>query len=161
MAWYDQVHSTQKFRLGTKKKAVDGREFIYLKGVANVTQGAWVTYDELGVTTNLATDSNPGPVAIAMAAVDSTSEYGWWGIYGHFICGAISGGDAAADARVFASATDFLPDDVEADDMQVLNAVFRSQEGEANTTLGLSATAGLATAQVNYPWFGLAVDASA
>src|SRR5690606_7352483 len=106
------------------------------------------------------TDSAVGPVAIATGATVANT-YGWYGRKGHFICGAISGGDAAAGARVFATSTDFLPDDVEADDMQVQGAHFVSQEGEANTALGLSATAGLATAYIDDPWFGFAVDASA
>jgi hypothetical protein len=146
--------------LGTEARDNAGNVYVYLQGVASTIAGSWVTYDEAGLTTNLATDSVPGPVAVATAAVVA-NKFGWYGVHGYFICGAISGGDAAADARVFASATDFLPDDVEADDMQVLGANFVTQEGEAATALGLEATAGLATARINRPWFGIAVDASA
>lgn len=160
MAFYDEVHSTKKQRLGTRKRDVKGNEYIYLTGVASTIVGSWVTFDEAYLTTNLATDSKPGPVAIATAAVEA-NKYGWYGVKGYFICGAISGGDAAADAPVFASSTDFLPDDVEADDMQVLGATFRTQEGDAAAALGLTATAALATAQINDPWFGSFVDASA
>jgi hypothetical protein len=159
------VDTTQKNPIGLEAWFYDtvknrAKKYVYLKGVASTVLGSWVTFDEAGVTANLATDSLPRPVAIATGATVANT-YGWYGRTGHFICGAISGGDAAADARVFATSTDFLPDDVEADDMQVLNAFFVTQEGEASTDLGLDATAGLATAYINDPWFGLAVDASA
>jgi hypothetical protein len=42
-----------------------------------------VTFDEAGATTLLAANA-VGPVAVALAIVDSTSEYGWYGIYGTF-----------------------------------------------------------------------------
>lgn len=160
-----EVHDEQLNPLGMEVWFYDTvnnllKKYVYLSGVVSTILGSWVTFDEAGVTANLATDSLPRPVAIASAAIVA-NKYGWYGRSGHFICGAISGGDAAADARVFATATDFLPDDVEADDMQVLGAYFVSQEGEANTALGLSATEGLATAHIMDPWFGLAVDASA
>jgi hypothetical protein len=153
------VHATALNPLGTVRRFSTGT-FIYLKGVASTINGSWVTYNQAFATANFATDSAVGPVAIASGAIVADT-YGWYGRTGHFICGAISGGDAAAGARVFATSTDFLPDDVEADDMQVHGAYFVSQEGEANTALGLTATAALATAQIDEPWFGLAVDASA
>ena len=159
-----EVHDSAKNTLGTIVEGfgIDGKPtaYIYLKGVASTIVGSWVTYDEEGQTVNLATDSVRGPVAVATAAVVA-DKYGWYARKGHVICGAISGGDAAADARVFASSTDFLPDDVEADDMQVLGAYFVTQEGEDCDTLGLTGAAGLATARLDNPWFGLAVDASA
>jgi hypothetical protein len=155
-----EVDDSARNRLGATAVDADGNEYIYLKGVASTIAGSWVTYDAAFATANLATDSAPGDVAIATAAVVA-NKYGWYGRKGAFICGAISGGDAAAGARVFASATDFLPDDVEGDDMQVLGANFITQEGEVSAALGLGATAGLATARINNPWFGIAVDASA
>jgi hypothetical protein len=158
-----EVHDSALNPVGAECEfSVDGvvKKHVYLKGVASTILGSWVTYNQAGETANFATDSAVGPVAVATAAVVA-NKYGWYGRNGHFVCGAISGGDAAAGARVFATSTDFLPDDVEADDMQVIGAYFVSQEGEANAALGLSATAGLATAHLSDPWFGLAVDASA
>lgn len=160
-----EVHDTQLNPLGCEAWFYDNtnnllKKYVYLKGVASTILGSWVTYTQAGITANFATDSAVGPVAIATGAVVA-NKYGWYGRNGHFICGAISGGDAAAGARVFATSTDFLPDDVEADDMQVTGAYFVTQEGEAATALGLAATAGLATAHISDPWFGMAVDASA
>ena len=141
---------------------IDGApaRYVYLKGVASTIVGSWVTYDEAGLSTNLATDSNAGPVAVATVA-SVAGEWGWYAIVGHHVCGAISGGGAAADGKVFATATDFLADDAELDDMQVIGATFRTVEGGANSGLGLSATAALATVQLKHPWFGHDVDASA
>lgn len=160
-----EIHDSQRNPLGMEawfydKTANLFRKYVYLQGVANTIAGSWVVYNQAGATVNFATDAPVGPVAIATAAVVA-NKFGWYGRDGHFICGAISGGDAAAGARVFATSTDFLPDDVEADDMQVVGAHFVSQEGEANAALSLSATEGLATAYIKDPWFGLAVDASA
>jgi hypothetical protein len=101
-----------------------------------------------------AAGSIKGDVAIATAAVVA-NKYGWYGRNGHFACGAISGGDAAADGKVFATSTVFLADDVAVTGNQIHGAVFRTQEGEANTDLGLSATAALATVQINRPFIGV------
>jgi ABC-type uncharacterized transport system permease subunit len=67
------VDTVQKYTFGSRVQDKDCNEYIYLKGVASTLAGSWVTYDELGVTTLLAANAK-GPVAIAMAATDSTSE---------------------------------------------------------------------------------------
>ncbi len=72
-----EVHDTLRNALMTEARDSDGRDCIYLKGVANVVSGDAVTYDEAGVTTLLGANAI-GPVGIATAAVDSTSEYGWF-----------------------------------------------------------------------------------
>lgn len=81
MAFYTDVHSTKKFRLLTRKKHVDGNEYIYLKGVASTVANDVVAFDELGVTTRTLA-ATIGQIAVAQAAVDSTSKYGWYLIYG-------------------------------------------------------------------------------
>lgn len=143
--------------VGTVAMGTDGREYVFLKGVASTIEGSWVTYDEDGVTTGIDSDtaaSIKGPVAVATAAVVA-NKFGWYGRKGHFVCGAISGGDAAADGKVYATATIFLTDDVAVTGNQIHGAIFRTQEGEANTSLGLEATAALATVQLNYPFIGV------
>lgn len=61
-----------------------GGEFIYLPGVASTAVGSLVTYDPLGKTTTLAPHTaNLGqPLAVAMAAVTTTKNYGWYQIAG-------------------------------------------------------------------------------
>ena len=81
MAQFTEIHSTKKYRLGTRKRDVSGNEYVYLKGVANMVAYDAVTYDELGVTALLAVNAK-GPVAFSQAAVDATTKYGWFMIAG-------------------------------------------------------------------------------
>lgn len=144
MAFYDNVDTTKKFRLGARKTSVDNREFIYLTGVASTTANSWVSYDEAGVTAGLDTDvQTSGPVAIAMAAVDSTSKYGWYGIWGSFTGRAI---DPVADNKtVYATSTVFVCDDAATSVGRVNGATWRSIN---------DSVAGTATVQIQYPYLG-------
>lgn len=81
MAFYDNVDTTKKFRLGTRKRDVAGNEYIYLAGVASNAAGEWLVWDEDFATTRLIADE-VGPVGVSMAAFDATTEYGWAQIYG-------------------------------------------------------------------------------
>ena len=57
---------------------IDGNEYIFLKGVTNGIYGAWVTFDEVGVTTLLAANAI-GQCAILMgggAAGATVAAYG-------------------------------------------------------------------------------------
>jgi hypothetical protein len=127
-----------------------GNEYIYLKGVASTVDGAWVSFDEAGVTALLDTGAAAtlkGPVALATGATIA-STWGWYLIYGTYATAkAISGGSAADNALVYATSTAGVVDDVAADTTQILGAVFRSAEG--------ATTAGDAVVQVNYPFGGL------
>ena len=82
-----QVYSSEVFPLGTVVQGTDAvggyAEYVFLKGVASTIVGSVVTYDEAGVSTLLVTAAK-GPVAVATAITDSTSKYGWYGIYGTF-----------------------------------------------------------------------------
>ena len=83
MSQFDQVHSVKKFRLMTRKKDAAGNEYIYLKGVGSLADGDFVRYDGTGTTTRAITSmTGDGAIAVAQAAVDSTSEYGWFLIAG-------------------------------------------------------------------------------
>ena len=146
MAWYDQVHTTKRARLLTERKDVTGRQYIYLQGVASVVAGSAVTFDELGVTALVDTDTAAtitGPMAVATAAVDATTEYGWFGIVGDFTCKAA---DAVADnAAVYATSTAGTLDDAAASIGRVYGAVWRSIN---------DSVAGTATIQLWRPWLG-------
>lgn len=143
----DEVHSSQLNALLSEATDNLGNVYVYLKGVANVVAGSWVSYDENGVTALVDTDTAAtcrGPVAVAQAAVDSTSEYGWFMVKGSTSAAAISGGGAADNANVFATSTAGSVDDVPVADCQVTGAVFRSAE-----------SSGAATVQLNRPWIGV------
>ena len=109
MAWYSEVDSSKKWRLGTRKRDVAGNEYIYLAGVASLVAEDFVVFDESYATTRAIADE-VGPVAVAMAAVDASTEYGWFGIYGVFT------GDTAtvaADKALYLTATAGRLDDAD------------------------------------------------
>ena len=56
-------------------------EYVFLKGVASLVVGSWVTYDEAGVTALLAANA-VGPVAVATALTDASTKFGWFQIRG-------------------------------------------------------------------------------
>lgn len=139
MPFYTQVHSTKKYRLGTRKRAINGNEYIYLQGVASCADGSWVTFDEDHVTT-LAVANAKGRVAIANAAVDATTEYGWFTIYGveQGLCLA----SFADNGGVWLTATAGSVDDADVAGDAVIGAVGRSAR---DTTTGMS------DFELNYP----------
>lgn len=136
------VHSTQKNALGERCTDDAGNEYIYLKGVGSTLAGSWVTYDELFATALLDTDAvEAGGIAIAMAAVDATTEYGWYGIAGTF--SALCLADFADKGIVFATSTAGSVDDAD------------TGVGYIHGALGQSArdtTTGMATFQILYPF---------
>lgn len=75
------VDTTQQIALGTRGFDASGNEYIYLTGVGSTAAGNWVVYDESYLTTLLVANE-VGPVAIAMAAIDATTKFGWYQIYG-------------------------------------------------------------------------------
>lgn len=89
------VDTTKQQQLGTRAFDVDGNEYVYLQGVSSNAAGKWVSYDEAFVTTLLAADAI-GRVAVSMAAIDSTSKYGWFQVYGKNI---IASSDTVADDK--------------------------------------------------------------
>ncbi len=82
------VDTVAAHRLGKRCKAKDNgstdygwAEFIYLKGVTSTARGSVVLItDDYG--TSLIAARAKGAVAIALAAVDTTSKYGWYQIFG-------------------------------------------------------------------------------
>ena len=141
---HNEVHTTQKNPLLAERLFSNGHTYIYLKGVASTIAGSWVAYDEAGVTTGLDSDvtaSINSPVAIATAAVDATTKFGWYGVQGSFPAGA---GTVADNGKVYATATVFICDDAAVTGNQVHGAQWRSTD-----------SAGLATAQIDHPFIGV------
>ena len=141
MAFYTEVDASKKFRLGTRVK-YQSNEYIYLTGVASTVNGDWVCFDEAHLTTRMLA-ATIGRVAIANAAVDATTEFGWYTIYG------IESGLAltafADNGVVQATSTAGSIDDASlaAAENQVFGAWGRSAVNE--TTL-------LATFELSYPY---------
>lgn len=109
--WYKQVHTSKKFRLLTRKTDINGRIYIYLKGVASTAVGDAVVFDEAGVTARLSTSTAVAqPVAVAMAANTSATNYSWYQIYG--LCPAVNcAATVAADAYLQSTGTAGQVDD--------------------------------------------------
>lgn len=110
------VSTTQKLPLGTRVKAKDVAttaqgecEFVYMKGATNISAGSWATllYDD-GSTAALTADAI-GPCGIAMAALDASTKFGWFGIYGKFVGNCLT--SFADDGLVFITASVGFVDD--------------------------------------------------
>jgi hypothetical protein len=76
----DQVDTVKQYALGTRIS--DGKKaYVYCQGVSSGAAGKWVTFTAAGVTTLTVAAAN-GMVGVLMAALDSTSEYGFVQVFG-------------------------------------------------------------------------------
>lgn len=89
------VDTVKQHPLLTRGFDTSGNEYIYLQGVSSCVKYSAVTYDEVGVTTLTVADA-VGPVAIAQAILDATTEYGWFQIFGS---GFVRSADDVADNK--------------------------------------------------------------
>ncbi len=81
--------TTAQHPLGTKIKAKDigttaygEGEFVYVKGVTSGAEKSWVVINYDDGSTTLAVANSNGPVGVMMAALSSSSTYGWVQIRG-------------------------------------------------------------------------------
>lgn len=131
------VDTSQQLPLLTRGFDKNGNEYIYLTGLAATAAGTVVTYDELSITALIAANAI-GPVAIAMAAVDANTKFGWYLIHGSTSASCDVG--IVDNSKVYIDGTPGRVDDTVVLGDQVLGAVFRSTD-----------VANLATVQVTYP----------
>lgn len=137
------VDTVKKHALGTRAQDVDGNEYIYLQGVTSGEAGAWVSFDEAHVTTLLVADA-VGRVAVMMATLDATTDFGWCQIYGYCVKAfAINDGSCAADVAVYATSTAGKVDDPAVIGDLVKGAI--SRVGEDTTEDQISV-------ELNYPY---------
>ena len=138
MAWYDDVHTSKKWRLGTVKTDVAGNKYIFLSGVASNAIGNWVVYDEDYGATRLIADE-VGPVAISMSAFDATTDYGWAQIWG---VNTVADTDTvAADKALFIDGTTGRADDADVAGDAIHGAFSMTAD-----------TSNVATVFLSYPW---------
>ena len=135
-----QIDTVLQHKLGTHAFDPDGREYIYLTGCASTILGSWVTYDEASLTTLLAANAI-GPVAVAMAIIDSTSKYGWYCISGE--CEAAIAANSAADTAIGYETTAGYAGDGKAAGDCIYGAIQRD---------ATSGSAAVVTVQINYPF---------
>lgn len=134
-----EVDTGAKHTLGTRARDSAGNEYVYMTGVASTILGSWVTYDELYITTLLAANAI-GPVAVAMAAIDATTEFGWYCIWG--VCEGDFSANVTADLVIGYETAAGHAGDGHATGDNIRGAVIRDTV----------TTAGTATVQLNYPF---------
>lgn len=132
------VDTVQACAFGTIVQAVDptygAGEFIYLKGVASTIAGSWVTYNHEDGTTALLAPNAIGPVAVATAATDSTTEYGWYQITG---LASAYAADVADSGKVYIDTAAGRADDAVVVGDRITNAKWASVES-TSTNLALA-----------------------
>lgn len=133
MAWYHEVDTVKKFPLGHRQRDVNGNEYVYMKGVASLVAEDWVSYDEAYVTTRTVANVKGG-IAIAMAAVDATTKFGWFGIWGTFAGDVATGAD---NANVWVTATPGRVDNTDVAVDIITGAVQRSATASNSATFEL------------------------
>lgn len=122
MAFETDVDVDPIFPVGTRLE-LNGKAWIYAKGVASCVAGSWVSFDENYVTTLLAANAK-GRVGIAMAAINTTSLYGWYQVFGKAVGKVLA---AFADNGIpFGTSTAGSVDDAVVSGDLVLNAIGRS-----------------------------------
>ena len=109
MAWYNDIDTTKKYRLGWTKSDVAGNEYIYLKGVASVVAEDFVSYDENFAMSRTLAD-RVGPCGVAMSALDAATKFGWAQIFGN---GTVDSATVAADKALYLTATAGRVDDTD------------------------------------------------
>lgn len=135
-----QIDTSAQYELGSRTQDKFGKEYIYLTGVGSTVVGSWVTFDELGITVLLAADAI-GDVAVALAITDSTSQFGWYQIYGS--AEAKIAANCAADVVIGReSANGTAGDGHAATGDDIFGCVSRES----------TSTAAVATVQLNYPF---------
>lgn len=141
MAFFDDVHSVKKYRLGTRRRDAAGNEYIYLTGVGSTAAGDVVAYDEDYVTIRLL-QATIGGIAVAKAAVDATTKFGWYQVLGKCTLVKVAASFAADQAGTYATSTAGTVDDSGAGAEEFIYGMF-----------GRSAIAsGTATMQLQYPY---------
>lgn len=81
-AWYQAIHATKRFRVGTEKKDIGGATFVYAQGVASLVAGDWVTFNGTYVPVRLVDTPLTGVVGVSASANTSTTNYSWYMVMG-------------------------------------------------------------------------------
>lgn len=136
----DVVHTTQRNPLGAVRLFSDGNYYIYLKGATSVAANDWVTYIEGTWTAIRLVAGAKGSVALAQAAVDTATEYGWFGVVGSFT--------GACESSMLSNAYCYAAGTAEVDDTIVKNDQIK---GARTAT---AASANTCTVAVNRPYIG-------
>lgn len=80
--WYEAVHTTKRFRLGTEKTDIAGNKYVYLAGVSSLAAGDWVSFNASNFTAVRLAANAIGKVGVSMSANTSATNYSWFQVYG-------------------------------------------------------------------------------
>ncbi len=139
-----EVHSTQLNSVGSVREFSDGY-YIYLAGATSMAAGDWVVFDVGTYTAVRMTTSTRGSAAVATAAVDAATKWGWFGYIGSFTTNCLSA--TLSNGPLFATATAGFAEDVVTKNFQIKEAIPR---GAPVTSTG----GGSQTVLINRAWVG-------
>lgn len=89
--WYQAIHTSKRYRVGTEKKDVSGAVFVYAPGVASLAVGDWVTFNGKYIPVRLVDTPLTGLVGISASANTATTSFSWYMISGETELTALSG----------------------------------------------------------------------
>lgn len=139
------VDSVQAVPLGTRVRAFDASygagEFIYLKGVTDCAVGSVVLIAPDDWSTSLAAANDVGKLAVAVAAVDADTKFGWFQVYGKGAAKVLASFADNGDCYLTATAGSV-------DDADVAGDYIRGMKGAS--AIG-TPSAGLAEVELGYP----------
>jgi len=119
-----EVHTTQQNTLGAVRKFSDGNYYIYLKGVTSCADGSMVVFQPGVWTAVLLATGLKGSLAIATAAVDAATKFGWFTYIGQDA--GIARSAIASNTTLFAGGVAGSPDDVAVKGDQLINCISRN-----------------------------------
>ncbi len=125
-----EVHTVQLNTLGATREFDTGIH-IYLSGLTSTATGEYVVYDSGTFTTTRLATTSKGSVAIATAAIDAATKFGWYGIVGSYAAFNLSA--TLSNNYVYASGTAGAGTSTLTKNAQVKRAITR---GAAPTTTG-------------------------
>lgn len=132
-----QVSDTQQHPLGEIVDAYDpvlgAGKFIYLRGLPNLAEGHWVTYNADDGTVAFLTANAIGPVAISMGAIGA-SQFGWYQVAGKAVGLCLTG--FVDNGIPYCTATNGQVDDAVVAGDRVQNAKGASARGTTATHNG-------------------------
>lgn len=121
---HNDVHTTQQNPLGAVREFSDGNFYIYLKGVTSCADGSTVVFQPGVWTAVLIATGVKGSVAIANAAVDAATKFGWFTFIGQDV--GIARSAIASNVPLYAGGVAGSPDDVAVKGDQIMNCMARN-----------------------------------
>lgn len=118
------VDGAQKYPLGTTATDAAQNTYIYLKGVTSCADGLVVVYQPGVWTAVLIATTVKGCVAIATAAVDAATEYGWFLIIGSDVITVRTA--ATSNTALFAGGVSGYVSTTAVKGDQIMNAMIRN-----------------------------------